>query len=276
MIGAGWTRVRSGAQLSKPMKLHYNKKTEHQGFTLIELLVVIAIIAILAALLLPALATAKESARRGACKSNLHQQGIAFQIYSQDNNNLVPDLRYGSFTTTPGKVAGFWPWDMSTNFTDQMIADGASQDIFYCPSNPDFNCDATWNFGANAGIANSYRVLGYVYLAPGAGMNAGGKPEEPYWKTNTIGIPGQLSPADAELVVDDVIQDTVTKSYSAITSLGPLTIQVGSRTSHLSGGGPAGGNDLFEDGHAEWRHFSVMYNNGHPTKYFGSNPLFIF
>jgi prepilin-type N-terminal cleavage/methylation domain-containing protein len=259
------------------MKLHYNEKSERQGFTLIELLVVIAIIAILAALLLPALTKSKESARRGACKSNLHQQGIAFQIYSQDNNNLVPDLRYSPYTTTPGKATGFWPWDVSTNFTDQMIANGASRDIFYCPSNPDFNVDDTWNFGfLYAGTQGGYRVLGYVYMVPGAGMYTAGKSEEPYWKTNTIGIPGQLAPSDAELVVDEVLQDAVTKSYSAITSLGTLNIQVGSRTSHLNGNAPGGGNELFEDGHAEWRQFRVMYNNGHPTKYFGSNPLFIF
>ena len=259
------------------MKHDYNDKSERQGFTLIELLVVIAVIAILAALLLPALARAKESALRGACKSNLHQQGMAVQLYSQDNNNLLPDLRYAPYTTTPNKVTGFWPWDVSTNFTDQMIQNGATRDIFYCPSNPGFDNDDMWNFGVvYAGTEGGYRVLGYVYLVPGAGMNDGGKPEEPYWKTNTIGMPGQLSPADAEVVVDVVIQDAVTKSYCAMTSLGTVAIQAGARTSHLNGTSPGGGNDLYVDGHAEWRQFRVMYNNGHPTKYFGSNPLFIF
>jgi prepilin-type N-terminal cleavage/methylation domain-containing protein len=257
------------------MKPPHNAKSEHHAFTLIELLVVIAIIAILAALLLPALSKAKESAHRAACKSNLHQQGIAFQLYSQDNKNLVPDLRYPPFTTAPGTVIGYWPWDISSNCTDQMIANGASRDVFYCPSNPGFNTDDTWNFGPIFGLGG-YRVIGYVYLLPGAGMNTGGKPEEPYWRTNVLGIPGQLSPTAAELVVDEVIQDAVTKSYTAITSPGSVTVQVGSRTSHLSGNLPAGGNDLFEDGHADWRTFKVMLNNGHPTNYFGENPLFIF
>ena len=250
------------------------------AFTLIELLVVIAIIAILASLLLPALSRAKETARRAACKSNLHQQGIAFQIYSQDNNNLLPDLRYPPFTpSTTGKASGLWAWDISTNFTDQMIASGGSQNLFYCPANPDFNCTNTWDFGI-AGSGNDgnggFRITGYVYLLPGSGMNAGGRSESPYWKTNVIGVPGQVAPAEAEVVVDVVVQDTATFSYSAITSVGGLPKDVVQRTSHLEGGLPAGGSELFEDGHAEWRSFRVMYNNKHPAKYFGNNPLFIY
>ncbi len=70
------------------------------AFTLIELLVVIAVIASLAALLLPVFGRAKESGRATVCLGNLHQMGLALQLYVQDYRNRLPNMRDHSLTTT--------------------------------------------------------------------------------------------------------------------------------------------------------------------------------
>src|SRR5262245_27837646 len=77
------------------------------GFTLIELLVVIAIIAILAAILFPVFARAREAARKAQCQSNLKQIGHAFEMYRQDWDGFYPTTNSG-YLTPEGLVAA---WD---------------------------------------------------------------------------------------------------------------------------------------------------------------------
>src|SRR5438105_8277215 len=98
------------------------RRTGRRGFTLIELLVVIAIIAILAAILFPVFAQAREKARSTACLSNLKQIGMATRMYSQDYDELlVPCYLFFS--------ASDRAW-----FPDILAPYVKSSDVFVCPS----------------------------------------------------------------------------------------------------------------------------------------------
>lgn len=164
-----------------------NVRLRHSAFTLIELLVVIAIIALLAAILFPVFARARENGRRTSCQSNLKQVGLAFMQYAQDyDERYVTNSRTGAIADAP---AISWPIAISP-YTK-------NRNILRCPSNssPVLGGNAftgttnTLNYTYNAYVGGSACGTSSTGVTPGRFLSTINLPSQTPLLVEAVGIP---------------------------------------------------------------------------------------
>lgn len=250
------------------------------AFTMIELLVVIAIIAVLAALLLPALSRAKERGRRAVCKSNLRQVYLYLRMYADDNNDHLPDWN----DIRPGSDS--YPNMVPTIVSGPLVPENGPVEspgwltfkrprVFICPSSPYARVPPI-EYLSSPMLGNNppwYFYCSYSFTFPGStldstNVNATMKPPPPQTIQRGYGqyltLPAE-SAATRVLVTDDTISmrnNLSDRSGNGYTGRYPNVVKWSvdylDWANHLEGQLPAGGNLTMLDGHVEWRKFQFM------------------
>jgi type II secretory pathway pseudopilin PulG len=228
------------------------RKDATSGFTLVALLAVLVMAGLLAGLFLPALSKARLKSVQLKCAANLRQLAMAAHIYAQtEGRNRFPDC-----------FGANWPWDIPASVAKDLMQNGATREILYCPGFPEQNNLILWTFTAGASSTNGFRIIGYAMAFKGAGRIRSTNTTEsltpaPYRIGDGEYQPGpseRVLIADATLSIGSNENDRARNRYADIKG----GWQHGHRAPHLNGKVPAGGNLVFLDGHTDWKRFQKM------------------